>query len=143
MNPKYIITDPPRSGTTFLIALLFYLGIDMGFNAKDVNYAMSTNIGSLEYLRSRKTRKKARQKQYPLIIKQPYVLPLAGKLPNILPPEQILVQDYRENWPIKHVFITKRDLEKNVLSYVKRDAEKCSRSERREFLGFELSYLDI
>lgn len=136
-NPKFIITGMPRSGTTFLVALLFYLGFDIGYDKEEVDRVMAANIGALEYLRDRKTRKLGYRKEYPQIIKQPYIIPLASRDPNLPVPYQILVQAGEEGWLINHVFITKRDIRDNARSYIKRETEKSLVFKHRVPYGFD------
>lgn len=112
---KILITGFPRSGSTFLVALLTRLGIHTGFNEKSVSYAMCMNNGYLEYTVDRITRKSFREGKIPKVIKRPIG---GGDLYNIIK------QSEMNNWKISYIIITQRNIEDAVQSHVYRLIKK-------------------
>jgi len=51
MKAKFLISGTPRSGTTFLMALLHSCGIDIGYTQKEISNVTKRNRSGLEYFR--------------------------------------------------------------------------------------------
>jgi len=115
---KLIITGLPRTGTTFMMAVLTELGLNTFYTTEKSRNAMANNYGAMEYLRDYRRRHNRGLRQgvdaSPRIIKHPSS--------QII--DRILPRARKYGWEIDHVLISYRAFEPLIKSAIKRWQEK-------------------
>lgn len=117
--PRFYITGPTQSGTTFIVVLLYRLGIDTGFNRKHVDYCTGNNIGGLEFMAHPNTRRRSYEGDYPIVVKAPIGTAVFLKETTHDP---AIKQAKDQGWwdALEHVFVTSRDAGVNATARVER-----------------------
>ncbi len=121
---KILITGPTGTGTTFLLGLLHRLGFDTGFDDETVTKVITGRGKGLEYIRGNPTRKlwlaaKERGRDIsPAVLKQP--IQDYGDDGGTGVTSDILDTVDENNWIVRHLFVTVRNLTSVVESIERR-----------------------
>jgi len=121
---KILIAGPTGTGTTFLIGLLHRLGFDTGFDDDLVTKIVSGRGKGLEYIRGKSTRnpwlneKKKNRDISPQVIKQPIQDHGDDGGTGIICDILDIVDE--NDWTVRHLFVTVRNLTSVVESIARR-----------------------